>query len=68
MRVFEALRELSDPLREAVVAVDVLGLSYKEAASALQTKEGTIMCRLHRGRDQIAQLLEGGPPAEASAP
>ncbi len=66
--IYEALRELSDPLREAVVAVDVLGLSYKEAASALQTKEGTIMSRLHRGRDRIAQLLEGAPPDPANAP
>jgi RNA polymerase sigma-70 factor, ECF subfamily len=44
-----ALRELSQPLREALVAVDVVGLSYGEAAHALGTKEGTIMSRLHRG-------------------
>jgi len=52
--VYEALQELTQPLREAVVAVDVLGLSYREAAQALGTKEGTIMSRLHRGRGQIA--------------
>ena len=57
--VYEALRELSDPLREAVVAVDVVGLSYREAARALGTKEGTIMSRLYRGRGQIAARLEG---------
>jgi RNA polymerase sigma-70 factor, ECF subfamily len=55
--VYEALRELSDPLREALVAVDVLGLSYAEAARALGTKTGTIMSRLHRGRGQIAARL-----------
>jgi RNA polymerase sigma-70 factor (ECF subfamily) len=55
--VFEALQELTDPLREALVAVDVLGLSYREAAKALKTKEGTIMSRLHRGRGQIAEKL-----------
>jgi RNA polymerase sigma-70 factor (ECF subfamily) len=55
--VFEALRELTDPLREALVAVDVVGLSYREAARALGTKEGTIMSRLHRGRGQIAERL-----------
>jgi len=60
--VYEALRELTPPLREAVVAVDVVGLSYKEAAKALGTKEGTIMSRLHRGRGQIAERLE---PARA---
>ncbi len=62
--VYEALHELTPPLREAVVAVDVLGLSYKEAAGALGTKEGTIMSRLHRGRGQIAARIGGeGAPA-----
>jgi RNA polymerase sigma-70 factor, ECF subfamily len=56
--VYEALQELTQPLREALVAVDVLGLSYREAARALGTKEGTIMSRLHRGRSQIAARLE----------
>lgn len=55
--VFEALRELSEPLREAVVAVDVCGLSYREAARALGVKEGTIMSRLYRGRNQIATRI-----------
>ncbi|HEX3689509.1 MAG TPA: RNA polymerase sigma factor [Solirubrobacteraceae bacterium] len=55
--VFEALQELTEPLREALVAVDVMGLSYREAAQALKTKEGTIMSRLHRGRGQIAKRL-----------
>ena len=56
--VYEALQELTQPLREALVAVDVVGLSYREAARALGTKEGTIMSRLHRGRGQIAARLE----------
>ena len=56
--VYEALQGLTQPLREAVVAVDVVGLSYREAARALGTKEGTIMSRLHRGRSQIAAQLE----------
>jgi RNA polymerase sigma-70 factor, ECF subfamily len=55
--VYEALGELSQPLREAVVAVDVIGLSYRDAAHALGTKEGTIMSRLNRGRGQIAARL-----------
>jgi RNA polymerase sigma-70 factor, ECF subfamily len=55
--VYQALGELSRPLREAVVAVDVIGLSYRDAARALGTKEGTIMSRLSRGRGQIAARL-----------
>ena len=57
--VYEALQALTQPLREALVAVDVMGLSYREAARALGTREGTIMSRLHRGRGQIAARLEG---------
>jgi hypothetical protein len=34
-----ALGDLSQPLPEALVAVDVVGLSYREAARALGTKE-----------------------------
>jgi RNA polymerase sigma-70 factor (ECF subfamily) len=56
--VYEALRALTAPLREAVVAVDVVGLSYRDAARALGVREGTIMSRLHRGRSQIAAALQ----------
>jgi RNA polymerase sigma-70 factor, ECF subfamily len=60
--VYGAIRELSDPMREAIVAVDVVGLSYKEAARALRVREGTIMSRLFRARERIAHQL-----AEAAA-
>ena len=40
-----------------MVAVDVIGLSYRDAARALGTKQGTIMSRLSRGRGQIAVRL-----------
>lgn len=55
--VYEALRALTEPLREAVVAVDVVGLSYRDAARALGVKEGTVMSRLHRGRSQVAAAV-----------
>ena len=55
---YAAIRELSDPLREAIVAVDVAGLSYREAARALRVREGTIMSRLFRAREQVAAALE----------
>jgi RNA polymerase sigma-70 factor (ECF subfamily) len=56
--VYEALGALTEPLREAIVAVDVVGLSYRDAARALGVKEGTIMSRLHRARSQIAAVLD----------
>jgi RNA polymerase sigma-70 factor, ECF subfamily len=57
---YDAMRDLSPPLREAVAAVDVLGLSYKDAAKALQIRQGTLMSRLSRARERIAAALEGG--------
>ena len=55
--LFAAIAELPQPFREAVVAVDVAGLSYAEAARALHTREATITSRLHRGRKRLADEL-----------
>ncbi len=50
---------LPSAFREAVVAVDVAGLSYEEAARALRVHKGTITTRLFRGRGQVASALAG---------
>jgi RNA polymerase sigma-70 factor (ECF subfamily) len=55
--VLEALAELPREFREAVAAVDVAGLSYAEAAKALGVRHGTIMSRVYRGREQVAQAV-----------
>jgi RNA polymerase sigma-70 factor (ECF subfamily) len=55
---YAAMAELSEPLRATIVAVDIVGLSYKEAARSLQTRTGTIMSRLFRAREQLAAALE----------
>ena len=55
--VIAAVAALPEPFRETVAAVDLAGLSYKEAARALRTREGTVMSRLSRGREQIADAL-----------
>jgi RNA polymerase sigma-70 factor, ECF subfamily len=44
---------------DAVIAVDVLGMSYREAARALRIREATITTRLHRGRHHVARQLQG---------
>jgi RNA polymerase sigma-70 factor (ECF subfamily) len=57
--LYAAIRELSDPMRETIVAVDIVGLSYKETARALRIREGTVMSRLSRAREQVVRRLEG---------
>lgn len=57
---YAAIGELSEPLRETIVAVDIVGLSYKEAALALRAPVGTIMNRLYRARNQVAERMGPG--------
>ena len=52
--VLNAVSELPQQYREAVAAVDLAGLSYAEAARALGVRQGTIMSRVYRGREQVA--------------
>jgi RNA polymerase sigma-70 factor, ECF subfamily len=60
--VLAAVAALPEPFRETVAAVDLAGLSYKEAARALGANQGTIMSRLYRGREQVADAL--GRPSD----
>ena len=59
--LYAAIAAIPDDFRDVLVAVDIVGLSYKEAASALKIREGTVMSRLYRARQQVARRLEGGP-------
>jgi RNA polymerase sigma-70 factor, ECF subfamily len=55
--VYATIAELPEDFRMAIVAVDVLGLSYREAARALRVREATITTRLFRARRQVAGRL-----------
>jgi RNA polymerase sigma-70 factor, ECF subfamily len=60
--VFAVIAGLSEPFRDALVAIDVVGLSYVEAAELLGTKEATISSRVSRARVQVARGMESPLP------
>jgi RNA polymerase sigma-70 factor, ECF subfamily len=55
--IMEAIAGAPPHYRDAVIAVDLVGLSYREAARSLRTRESTITTRLHRGRQYVARAL-----------
>ena len=57
--LYAAIAALPDDFRDVLVAVDVTGLSYKEAARALRIREGTVMSRLYRARRLVVRRVEG---------
>jgi RNA polymerase sigma-70 factor (ECF subfamily) len=57
--VYAAIAKLPHTFRDVLVAVDVAGLSYKETARALGLKEGTVMSRLYRARQQVVRRVDG---------
>jgi RNA polymerase sigma-70 factor (ECF subfamily) len=60
-QIMEAIASAPAAYRDAVVAIDLIGLSYREAARALRTRESTITTRVHRGRQHVARALEREP-------
>jgi RNA polymerase sigma-70 factor (ECF subfamily) len=62
--VFTVIAGLPERYRLALVAVDIAGLSYREAAVVLETREATIATRVFRARQQVIRRLEGSPEAD----
>ena len=58
--VYATVAALPADYRDVIVAVDITGLSYSEAARALKIPEGTVMSRLYRARQQVVRRIEGG--------
>lgn len=69
--VLRALRDLPADFRTAVYLADIEGYPYREVAAIMGTPIGTVMSRLHRGRDRLRRALAGhgpgGHPAAAPA-
>jgi RNA polymerase sigma-70 factor (ECF subfamily) len=56
--VFSAIAQLPESFRLALVAVDIAGLSYREAARALDATEATITTRVYRARQRVAREFD----------
>jgi RNA polymerase sigma-70 factor (ECF subfamily) len=64
-----ALDGLREPEREVLALCDWAGLSYAEAAAALDVPTGTVRSRLSRARQHLRDLAGAGTaPAVASEP
>ncbi len=64
--VLIAVDQLPEAQKEAIYLVYVEGLSYAEAATALDIPAGTLTSRLVRGRIKIAEMIRDPSEQERS--
>jgi RNA polymerase sigma-70 factor (ECF subfamily) len=67
-QIISAVERLPDAQRAVMLLVAVEGLSYREAATALDVPIGTVMSRLARARQTIGQLFAAQVPDGPHAP
>jgi RNA polymerase sigma-70 factor (ECF subfamily) len=65
--LFATIAGLPEDSRDVLVAVDVVGLSYRDAAQALGVKEATVTTRLHRARGRVADALSSSDSENVAA-
>jgi RNA polymerase sigma-70 factor (ECF subfamily) len=58
--LYAAIAALPSDFRDALVAVDMVGLSYREAAGALRVCEATVTTRLRLARGRVADAILQG--------
>ena len=66
MAISQAMARLPEEQRLAVALVLVEGLSYREAADALEIPVGTLTSRLARGRAVLMKELADSAPGVAT--
>ena len=62
--VMRALGDLPDSFKAAVYLADVQGYRYSEIADIMGTPLGTVMSRIHRGREMLRMKLRSNVAAE----
>ncbi len=65
--LYAAIASLPEEFRDVLVAIDLVGLSYREAARSLRVREATVTTRLHRARQRVVRAL-GETTTERSHP
>ena len=55
--LYAAISALPADFRDTLIAIDVVGLSYREAARTLRVREATITTRLHRARQRVTRWI-----------
>jgi RNA polymerase sigma-70 factor, ECF subfamily len=63
--ILQALKELPEEFRVAIYLADVEGYPYREIAEIMGTPLGTVMSRLHRGRNKLRHKLARYAPEPA---
>jgi RNA polymerase sigma-70 factor (ECF subfamily) len=59
--ILSALASLEAEHREVLLLTAVEGFTYRETAEIVGVPTGTVMSRIARARDELAQRLEGAP-------
>ncbi len=63
--MWQAFSSLPEPQRAALLLITVEEMSYEEAAAVLGIPMGTLMSRIHRGRERLRALMDA-PEDEGS--
>ncbi len=67
-RLEQALDDLDEGPREAIVLFHIEEMSYRDIAAALEVPIGTVMTWLHRGRARLKRVLERVPIDHSPSP
>jgi RNA polymerase sigma-70 factor (ECF subfamily) len=55
--LYGLISTLPPEFRDPLIAIDLIGLSYREAARSLRVREATVTTRLYRARQRLAKSL-----------